>query len=67
MLCLVTVVVSGQGVLVTYVLGTVLVSVHSLGTTASKRKVDVSVHSLRLLVGIVVVSVWQLTVVVVSS
>ena len=67
MLCLVTVVVSGQGVLVTYVLGTVLVSVHSLGTTVSKGKVDVSVHSLRLLVGIVVVSVWQLTVVVVSS
>lgn len=53
--------------LVTKLLSTVLVSVHSLALGASNVIVLVSVHSLIENVGTVFVNVWHVTVVVVKS
>lgn len=63
--CLVITLVSGHGVLVTTVVGTMVVSVHSLGVAVVNGKVDVSVQVEMLKVGIFVVRVWHVTVVVV--
>ena len=65
--CLVTVVVSGHGELVTNSVGMVFVLVHRDSELVSKGKVFVSVHVLRLKVGMVVLTVEQMTVVVVRS